>query len=79
MTDAQQIATSVQLATDSLVQLKQYSDLRNNSGAWKIELSKNPMPKCKPLKTDDDDATKKDDRSNVSIDSAEVKKKDANA
>ena len=45
ITDTEKAAASVQLATDSLNHLKQYTDLRNNSGAWKIELSKNPMPK----------------------------------
>jgi hypothetical protein len=46
------------LATDSLAQLKQYTDLRNNSGAWKIELSKNPMPK--PTEVVDEDSSRKE-------------------
>ena len=45
LTDPAKIAVAIDMANESLGQLTQYSDLRNTSGAWKIELSKSPMPK----------------------------------
>ena len=47
LTDVAKIETSIKLANESLAQLSQYSDLRNQKGNWKIDLSKNPMPKPK--------------------------------
>ena len=47
LTDTLKIESSLKLANDSLTQLRQYSDLRHQKGAWKIDLSKNPMPKPK--------------------------------
>ena len=45
LSDPTMIAAAVSTAKESLGQLTQYNDLRNTSGAWKIELSKSPMPK----------------------------------